>query len=317
MKNKPWIQKGFIFLLSFILIFSLAGCAGSNSNVDVGHHSPRKPGSTDYPLKLKDQAGNIVEIKKEPQRIVSLVPSATEIAFALSLDDKVKAVTSNDDYPAKVKNLPKVGDMKINAEKVFEQKPDLVLASSLIGKDVLDKLKQLKLTVLILDANSTREVYQSIDLVALASNKAKQSDELIAKLEKKKRDIYRKALQASQQKKAKVWIEVGPELFTVGGDGLLHEMVELAGGENVAKNEKGWPQISSEKVITWNPDVIISTYGGVKEIQERKGWENVNAIKNKRVIAIDPNLSSRSGPRVIDGVEKITQALYPQALGVQ
>ncbi|SHF29974.1 iron complex transport system substrate-binding protein [Seinonella peptonophila] len=316
--NRRFIRKVMVISLLFAIAISLVACAGSlNNQNQAGNQSPRQPGSIEYPLKLKDQAGQIVTIKQEPKRIVSLIPSATEIAFALKLDDKVKAVTSNDDYPSQVKKLPKVGDMKINPEKVLEQAPDLVLASSLIGKDVLDQLKKRGLTVLVVDANNIRQVYQSIDLIGDATNHTRQADQLIASMEKRKLTLFRQLAAIPTAKRVKVWLEMGPELFSVGGDTLQNELIQVAGGNNVAAKEKGWPQISAEKVISWNPDVIVSSYGGEDKIIQRSGWNTVHAIQTKHVFVIDPNLISRPGPRIIDGMEKLAQLFYPDQVGTK
>lgn len=304
------------FLFTSLLIMSLVGCTLTNPN-DVGLDSPRKPGAIHYPLKLTDQAGRHVTISREPQRIVSLIPSATEIAFALQLDRRVVAVTNNDDYPAQVKKLPKVGDMKIDIEKVLAHKPDLVLASSLLGQEVLNQLQKYRIPFLVIDAKHLLDVYKSIDLVGQATNRARESDQLIAQMEAKKRAIYQRVMQVPKQQRPTVWIEIGPELFTAGGDTLLGEMLQLAGGINVAQKEKGWPQISAEQVIRWNPNVILSTYGQTESIIKRKGFSSIQAIQQKRVYAIDPDRTSRPGPRIIEGIEEIAKALYPERFGAQ
>lgn len=308
------MRRVFSFLLTLLLIVSLAGCTFSNPK-DVVVDSPRKPGAINYPLKLTDQAGRHVTIPREPQRIVSLIPSATEIAFALQLDKRVVAVTNNDNYPAQVKKLPKVGDMKIDVEKVLAQKPDLVLASSLLGQEVLNQLQKYRIPLVVVDAKHLLDVYRSIDLVGQATNRARESDQLIAKMEAQKRAIYRQVMQIPKQQRPKVWIEIGPELFTAGGDTLLGEMLQIAGGINVAQKEKGWPQISAEQVIRWNPDVILSTYGQTDSILKRKGFSSVHAIQQKRVYAVDPDRTSRPGPRIMEGIEEMAKALYPQRFG--
>ncbi|SEM90719.1 ABC transporter substrate-binding protein [Lihuaxuella thermophila] len=311
------IGKGLALLFSFILIFGivLAGCAPAPGANQAGMDTPKKPGSINYPIKLKDQAGNLVTIEKQPQRIVSLIPSNTEIAYALNLGKQMVGVTANDDYPAEAKKLPKVGDWKINVEKVVELKPDLVLANTANGKETIDQLKKLGLKVLVLDAQSIRDVYKSIDLVGDATNRAWEADQLVARMEKAKRDVFTKVARVSREKPVKVFVEISPDLFTAGGDTFMNELVTVAGGKNVAVDVKGWPQVSAEQVVKWNPDVIISTHGGEQEILERKGWSSIPAVKNKRVYSIDPNLTNRPGPRIVQGIEQIAAVLYPEQFG--
>lgn len=311
MKSSVWRKLSFP-LFAILLSFSLlAGCAVESEN-SSGNQPQGEQVEISYPLTVKDSMGNEVTIPKEPQRIISLIPSNTEILFALGLGDKVVGVTTNDNYPEEVKNLPKVGDYNINVEKVVAQKPDLVVAQSANDPATIDQLKQLKIPVLVLDAKSVDDVYKTIRLVAQATNRQNEGEQVVEQMEKKKNNIIEKVSPVSKEKPVKVWLELDANLFTVGGDGFLNELVQLAGGENVAKDLKGWPQVSSEQVVRWNPDVILSSYGGENEILARKGWENIHAIKNKRVFTLDPDLSNRPGPRIIDGVEEIAKYLYPE-----
>lgn len=310
-------RKGLALLFSFFLIFSVAaaGCAPSSGADQGGSDTPKQTGGIKYPIKLKDQSGNLVTIEKQPQRIVSLIPSNTEIAYALNLGKQMAGVTANDDYPAEVKKLPKVGDWKINVEKVVSLKPDLVLANAANGKETIDQLKKLGLKVLVLDAQSIKDVYKSIDLVGDATNHTREADQLVARMEKAKTDVMTKVARVSKEKPVRVFVEISPDLFTAGGDTFMDELVTAAGGKNVAADVKGWPQVSAEQVVKWNPDVIISTHGGEQEILARKGWSSISAVKNKRVYSIDPNLTNRPGPRIVQGIEQIAAVLYPEEYG--
>lgn len=306
------IRRTLIYVLCLCFIIVAVGCAMQQEDQIL---TPTKPRSIKYPIKIKDQTNKIIEIQQEPKRIVSLVPSATEIAFALELEQEVVAVTANDDYPPQVKNLPQVGDMKINIEQVLAQKPDLVLASTANDQRTIEKLRELKIPVLVTDGKSIKQIFQAISNIAQATNRAWEADQLIAKMNKQMSATYGRVAEIPKEKRQKVWIELGPDLYTVGGDDFLNEVVNLAGGVNVAANEKGWPKISPEQVVKWKPDVIISVYGGEKEILKRKGWESIPAIQNKRVYSIDPNLMSRPGPRVPQGITQLAKLLYPEKFG--
>lgn len=302
-------MKKLVFGFALLLfIFSLVGC----QPVDLSNEkSPVDSGDVHYPLTIKDQANNNVTITKIPERIVSLVPSNTEILFAIGAGKKVVGVTTNDDYPKEVKNLPKVGDMTINAEKVVALKPDIVFASVLNGKETIDKLKELSLTVVVLDANSIKDVYHSIDLVGQVTNQLNQSDQLIGKMEAEKLKIFQKVAKAKKDKPVKVWLESDPSLYTAGKGTLLNELVSLAGGNNVAKDLQGWAQVSSEQVVKWNPDVIVSMYGDTSVIRNRAGWNTIHAVKEKKITAIDPNIVSRPGPRIIEAMHQLAKTFYP------
>jgi iron complex transport system substrate-binding protein len=302
------MKKYALPLALFLLVLSLMGCQSVNLTKES---SPVNPGDVHYPLTVKDQAGNTVTIPKMPERIVSLVPSNTEILFAIGAGKKVVGVTTNDNFPEDVKSLPKVGDMTVNAEKVLEQKPDIIFASSINGKETIDKLKKLGLNVVLLDANSIKEVYQSIDLVGQITNQLHQSDELIGKMEAEKLRIFREVAKAKQNKPVKVWMESDSSLYTAGNGTLLNELVTIAGGDNVAKHLNGWPQVSSEQVVTWNPDVIISMYGDTSPIRNRSGWSTIHAVKENKITSINPDVVSRPGPRIIEAMHQLAKTFYP------
>lgn len=306
-------QKNWIVILCIALIFlTIVGCMQQDQDQII---TPKKPRAIKYPVKVKDQSGELIEIPDEPERIVSLVPNATEIAYALGLKDQIVAVTTNDDYPPEVKKLPKVGDININIEQVVAQKPDLVLASTANNQETIKKLRDLNIPVLVTDGKDTKQIYRAISNISLATNRAFEAEQLIAKMNKQIRETYGKVVQIPKEKRVKVWVELDSELYTVGGDDFLNQIITYAGGVNVAEKEKGWPKISPEQVVKWQPDVIISVYGGEQEILKRKGWETIPAIKNKRVYSIDPNLVSRPGPRITEGIETLAQRFYPERFG--
>ncbi|MBA4603032.1 ABC transporter substrate-binding protein [Thermoactinomyces mirandus] len=304
-------------LLAFVFIWGLTGCAAQNGadHQSAAVNSPVKPRSINYPLELKDQAANKVKLEKEPERIVSLMPSNTEILFALGAGEQVVGVTDQDDYPAQARKLPKVGSFKINVEKVVSLKPDLVVANSGNEKEALDQLRNMGIPVLVTDSQSIKGVYEAIHLVSLATNRAREADILVANMEKEARTIYGKVVNIPEDRRAKVWFELDSNLYTVGGDTFMNELIGLAGGRNVAASLKGWPKVSPEQVVKWNPDVILTTYGGVEEIKKREGWQSISAVRENRVYALNPDLLNRPGPRIYQGVEQMAKVLYPEKFG--
>jgi iron complex transport system substrate-binding protein len=94
-------------------------------------------------------------------------------------------------------------------------------------------------------------------------------------------------------------------------------MISSINAENIANDQQGWVKIDQEAMIKRNPDVIVTTYGyyvknPAEQVLSRKGWENVNAVKTKQVIDINSDRVTRSGPRVIEGVEDLAKAVYPE-----
>ncbi|MDN5293077.1 MAG: cobalamin transport system substrate-binding protein [Eubacteriales bacterium] len=308
-------------VLAAVLVFTVAallfaGCSFSGGGSKTSKETAEK---VTYPLTLKDASGREVKIEKEPARIVSLTPSNTEIIFALGLGDKLVGVTKWDKYPPEVKNKKVVGDLNPSAEKVMELNPDLVVASPSLNKNAVEALRQAGVTVLTVEANTMADVNDSIMLIAKATNRVEEGKKLIAKIDAKIKEITEKVAKVKKEERPRVFIEVGSEpLFTAGKNTYLHDLVEKAGGINVAADVNSWAQYSEEKVVEKNPDVIIATEGyyipDLKEkIKARPGWQNIKAVKENRIVTdIDPDLINHPGPRVAEALEAVAKALYPQ-----
>lgn len=301
----------FAWMMVLVLVLGLIGCGNPDAAKEEKTQAEQKPGAS-FPVTVQDDSGAEMTVEREPKRIVSLIPSTTEIAFSLGIGDRIVGVTTNDNYPPEVEKIEKVGDININVEKVLELKPDLVLASPLNGETV-EKLRSLGLTVLSVDAQSLEGVYDSIRRVGKATGALKQAEQLIDEMEKEKEQVVRKVASIPEEERPKVWVEVDPTPYTVGGDTFLNELITLAGGRNVAAEMKGWPQVSAEQVIKWNPDVILTTYEKAdKSVASRPGWDRIAAVKAKRIHSLNPDLTTRPGPRVTEGLKQIAQILYPE-----
>ncbi|EGK08891.1 iron (Fe) ABC superfamily ATP binding cassette transporter, binding protein [Desmospora sp. 8437] len=313
-KMKRWTRISAIWL-SLLLVFAVVGCASTpnagDSTPAVGDSGKQEAG---FPVTLTDGTHTKVTVKKEPKRIISLIPSMTETAYALGLGERMVGVTTNDDYPAEVKKVEKVGDMNIDTEKVLSLKPDLVLASEgLNGKETVDKLRKLGLTVIAYEPEDLNGVFQQIQDVGKATGAGKEADRLIGKMKKEKQLAEKIAAKVPADKQAKVWIEVSSDLYTAGDETFMNELITLAGGKNVATGEKGWFQASSENVVKWNPDVILYTHPDKKEkITSRGGWKSIRAVKEGRVEQLETNIVSRPGPRITEGLLLISKAIYPE-----
>ncbi|ASF30101.1 MULTISPECIES: ABC transporter substrate-binding protein [Bacillus amyloliquefaciens group] len=299
----------------FVTAFMVAGCSGAQ---EEGSAAKQKAVSTEaFPVTIKDAANEKVTIKQAPEKIVSLMPSNTEITYALGLGDKVAGVTTNDTYPKEAVKKPKVGDMNVNAEKVIALKPDLVLAHASSMSASADAMKQLKdagITVLTVnDAQSFQEVYKSISMIGKAAGKEKQADKLIKSMKSDLSAIEKKAEAISEKNEKKVFVEVSPDGYTTGKGTFMNEMLEDIHAKNAAGSQTGWVQLTDEAIVKMNPDVIITT-DGVKaaEVEKRAGWGAVNAVKHHNVYSVDPDLVTRSGPRLVKGVEKLAESVYPE-----
>ena len=272
---------------------------------------------TRYPLTVTDDSGTEVTIEQEPQTMISVLPSNTEIVFALGLDEEVIAVTDNDDSPEEVNDKEKVGGMELNVEKIVSLEPDLVFAGLLNG-DVVQKLRDLGVTVLVSEGESLADTYASIELIGKVTNRAAEAEAIVNGMKEDVSQVEEWVSNIPDEKRLSVWWEDDPELFTPGAGTMMDELITIAGGKNVAAKElDGWGQLSEEKVVEFNPDVIVGTYGEdqVKEaVADRQAWSEINAVKNGRVYGIDSSLVSRPGPRLTEGLRELAKLFYPDAV---
>lgn len=294
----------FFVALSLVLI-SLTGC-----NAQKEENNKREF------VTIKDSDGTEVTIANKPERIISLVPSSTEIIYALGLGEKIVGVTTYDDYPEDVKSKEKIGDLTVNTEKVVSLNPDLIIANSLNG-DAIERLRNLGLTVLVADAKTLNDVYTTIEMIGKATGASNKSAEMVASMKKDVEEIKNIVKEIPQDKKPKVWIEINEELFTTGKGTFMHEIIEMAGGINIASDLEGWKQFTEEEIIQRNPDVILNTYAhmnsnAAKQIKERTKWQKMNAVKNGKVYDVDSNRMSRPSPRIIEGLKEVANILHPE-----
>lgn len=312
MKANRWIVW---MMLAMLLLVTACG-QGSQSVEHTDKKAERSSQTSDeFPVTLQDKSGTDVKIAKKPTRIVSIIPNTTEIAFAIGAGNEIVGVSNYDNYPAGVAKKQKVGDLKVNREKVVALNPDLVLADSSNG-EAINTLRKAGLTVLVTEAKNIDEVYKSIGLIGQATGHTGEADKLVHTMQADVRAVQEKVKAIPDEKKPKVWVEVDPSLFTAGKGTFIDDMITLAGGKNIAADVEGWKQLSEEKVLERNPDVILNTYGyydkeATAKILKRPTWQHVKAIQAKRVQALDSDVVTRPGPRITQGLQEVARALHP------
>lgn len=279
------------------------------------------PTATPIAVTVTDSANRTVTIAGTPQRIVSLAPSTTEIAFALGLGSRVVAVDTYSDYPTEVKALPHFKTYPLNLEQLISFKPDLVLAAGITQPDEIKKMEELKLTVLVVGVTDTtfEQVFADIAVMGKATATEAKAEQVVGAMKQQVEAI--KAQVATAKAKPRVYWELdatnAAKPFTPGPGSFINDMIVLAGGVNVAGDAKStWAQINAEAVVAANPDVIILSdvaYGiTVESVKSRKGWTVINAVKADKVFPIEDSLVSRPGPRVGDGLAAAAKLIHPE-----
>ncbi len=273
-----------------------------------------------YPSTFTDDLGNNVTLSKAPGRIVSLVPSATEIVFAVGAGDRVVGVTRYDVYPPQLVEKLKAGTIVSigggfdpDIEKITALKPDIILVDgpSEVGSKPLAKLKELGFTTFALNANSIEGVLKNIEVVGKIVGNDAQADKVTAAMNAAINLVVSKT---SNAPKAKVYIENWPDpLFSVGSGSLQDEMVKKAGGVNIFSDLTGSGQVNSEAVIERNPDVIIMFHNqtSIDDLKTRPGWGDINAVKNNKVFQMT-GYQGAPNPRIADSLQIMAKFIHPE-----
>ncbi|MCQ6276935.1 ABC transporter substrate-binding protein [Bacillus sp. V3B] len=320
------MKKFYLLLFSLLLLVGvLVGCGAADEKETSQSDQAAKTEQTNevaFPITIKDAMDQDVVIEAKPEKIVSLISSNTEIAFALGLGDEIVGVSDHDTYPEEALEKEKIGGMEFNIEKIISLQPDLVLAhGSSMGGTSSEGLQQLRdsgITVLVVNAaKNFAEVYDSIEMIGTATGKKEESETIVNEMKSKVEEVKEKATLIKEEDKKKVYVELDivPNIFGAGKNTFMDEMLSMIHAENVI-SEEGWQSIDQEVVIARNPDVIITTYGlytegAVEQLLKREGWQDINAVKNKQVIDVHPDKVSRPGPRLVEGVEEFAKAVYP------
>lgn len=311
-----------LFFALLIAVFTLVGCGADQSKeAETKENATEQQEQKEFPVTIKDARDQDVVIDAKPEKLVSVIPSNTEIAYALGLGDAIVGVSDFDNYPEEVMKKEKVGGMEFNIEKVISLKPDIVLAhaSSMAGaKEGFKQLEDAGIKVLVVnDAKNFKEVYESIEMIGTATGETEKAEKLVVDMKDKIAEIEEKAKEVKAEDKKSVFVEVAPapEIYAAGKNNFIDEMLTSINAENTVTQD-GWPKMDPEAVVKSNPDVIVTTHGyytndPVKNVTSRAGWEGITAVKEKRVVDVHSDKVTRTGPRLVEGLEELARAVYP------
>lgn len=267
-----------------------------------------------------DDLGNELKFEEVPETVVSLIPSNTEILYALEEGDKLIGATDFDTYPKEALEVERVSDsVKFNAERIIQLDPDIVLAYSTGGPTGLEVLEEADIPVFVIEsAASFEDVYGDIEQIAQVMGVEEKGEELIASIQEEIKGVQDKLAAMDQKKKAYIEISPLPEIYTTGDKTFQQEILNHAQVENVFADLEGWPKLSEEEVVKRNPELIFTTVSyvenAVDEIKARDSWSEIAAIQNEQVFLLDSDITSRPGPRIGEAVKLVAETAYPEIL---
>ncbi|KYG58367.1 ABC transporter substrate-binding protein [Planococcus maritimus] len=315
--------KSFL-LLSIPLALTLGACQDDSAEAPATEETPEETAtdtSGDTPYTVTDDRGEDIEFEQAPETIVSLIPSNTEIVFALGAGEQLVGVTDFDNYPEAAQDIERVSDsVEFNAEKIIQLDPDVVLAYSTgEAPPALSQLEDADIPVFVIQsATSFDEVYGDIEQIASVLAKEDQGAEVIEGIQTQIEDVQERLAAVDEQKEVYVEISPSPEIYTTGKSTFMQEILDHANVTNVFEDLEGWPNISEEEVITRDPEIILTTVSYVEDavgdIEARDSWSAVEAIENGEVHFIDSDITSRPGPRIGEAVQLVAETVYPELM---
>jgi iron complex transport system substrate-binding protein len=269
-------------------------------------------------LTVTDMQGRAVTLPALPQRIISLVPSVTELLFALGAEDRLVAVTDFCDFPAAARLKPSVGGMLApSLEVIVALRPDLVVATdSGNRRETFEQLARLGLPVYLVHAGRLAQVMDVATRLGELTERQAAAAALKARLTERIEAVVKAV---APRRRPRVLYVLWPEpLIVPGRDALVTELIALAGGDSITGGEASdYPRFSLEAAVARAPEVIVlARHGTGSGPIPRRRWDaltSLPAVKAGRVHAVDGNLMHRYGPRMVDGLEALARMIHPEA----
>jgi iron complex transport system substrate-binding protein len=294
-------------LVPLLLLLALvaAACGG-----DGGRQEEAGPArGAGFPVTLDTPAGKLV-LDQQPERIVSLSPTATELLFAIGAGDQVVAVDSNSNYPTQAPRTD-LSAYQPNLEAIAGHRPDLVVYSDDPG-ELAAGLGKLAVPALAQPAATRLEdTYAQIDQLGRATGHTAEAGRLTATM---REEIKRIAGTGRSERPLTYYHELDKNLYTATSKTFIGQLYGQLGLKNVAdaadKDGSGYPQLSAEYLVKADPDLIFLADTkccgqSARTVAARDGWGQLTAVRSGAVVELDDDVASRWGPRVVDFLETI------------
>ena len=284
-----------------LIVVALAGACGGEAS----------PGAGSFPVEVEG-----TRIPAAPQRIVSAGASHTEILYAIGAGGQIVATDQFSDYPPAAAATPKVDAFNLGVEVVAGFDPDLVVLSFDPG-DLQAGLTALGIPTLLLAPPATLEdVYGQIRALGEASGHRAEASALVVEMAD---EVARLTAELPERTPAPTYYyELDPTLFSLTSRTFVGGLLAALGLENIADaadDGTGYPQLSAEHILAADPDFILLADTrccgqAASTVAERPGWGSLQAVAGGRVVELDDDIAQRWGPRVVDLLAVVAEAVY-------
>jgi iron complex transport system substrate-binding protein len=265
-------------------------------------------------LQITDDRGQSVSLASPPRRIVSLYGGLTETLAVLGAASLVVARTQGDDC---LKDIPTVGThLQPNVEMILALRPDLVVQGGVPkGMPALRKLQEQGVSVAMFAPRDFEGLFSVIRRLGVMTDRTEAAQEVIRGMEEKLSDIARRV---AGRKPLRVFFEVRyHNLLAAGRGSLVNDIITRAGGVNILDTPQKLTAYSLEALIQADPDIYLIQQGPMnrspEDIYSRPYYQELQAVRSRRVLVVEESLYSRPGPRSADAVEQLARFLHPEA----
>ncbi len=254
---------------------------------------------------VRDDAGNIIKLNHHATRIISLAPDITETLFAIGAGEKVVAVMSGSDYPAKALQIPRIGSYaSLDLEKIIALKPDLIITWDHLFVRDLQILKNMGISVYVNKPERLDDVARSMRLFGCLAGTEKVANKVAHEFLTKLTALTQ---HDAHSKPVTVFYQIGPySLMTVNKQSWINQAIDLCGGRNVFANAPSIAtEVSLEAVLTSQPQIIIAASTDQDWQRRWQRYPSMIAVQNHLLFTVPPDWINRAGPRLLAGVAKI------------
>jgi iron complex transport system substrate-binding protein len=294
--------------------------AGASPSPSVATAPPSPTAAPAFPTTLTDDEGTAVTFTTEPHTIVSLTPATTETLFALGAGDEIKGKGQDVFlYPPQAAAVPDVATFdSVDVEKIVALSPDVVFAGGnfFTPPDSIARMRSLGLTVVVLYAPSVDAVYKDIALIGQAAGRSAQATVMVGRM-RAEFDNVRAAVAGLPAPRVFYELDATGAIYGPADASFLAEMIGLAGGTPITSGSTDKYEISVERLIQQDPQVILmadAPFGVTAEqVAARPGWKVMTAVKNHQIRPIDDQTVTRPGPRLFLGLALLAGTIHPEA----
>jgi iron complex transport system substrate-binding protein len=303
-----------------------AACSSSGSGTTAAGHAAHSPvartSAASFPVTVHAASGSLT-IARRPAAIVSLSPTATEMLFAISAGSQVKAVDKDSDYPP-VAPHTNLNAYQVNIEAVAAYRPDLVVASNLTAGQI-GQLRKLQIPVLNEPAaTNLDQTYRELDELGQATGHVAQAAAEVRMMKRQVAAIVRATPKPGRG--ATYYYELDQTYYSVTSATFIGRLLKLLGLTSIADSAKGatasggYPQLSAEFVLKSDPGYVfladtLCCKQTPAKVAERPGWSTLAAVKAGRIVSLNDDIASRWGPRVVDLLRTVADAIRRHPLG--